>query len=155
MTHRPDGDAATRLIDIPFLFRITVDGEEVGEFQAIDNLERTVEPYEYKEGGRNFSPHYLVGQQSHGELTLRQGQMERETLFRWMEEVEVGTHFRKEVAVFHLTRLLEDRRTLTMHNAWPVAWKAATLDVDDNSIPVEELTLSYEYIELEVSDHEE
>ncbi len=155
MSHTPDGDAAVRLIDIPFLFTLTIDGEEVGEFQAVENIERKIEPYEYKEGGRNFSPHQLVGQQSHGELTLKQGQMERNTLFTWMEEVEVGAGFRKEVSLFHLTRTLDERRSLTLHNCYPISWKAASLDVEQNKIPVEEMILTYEYLEMEVSDHEE
>ena len=39
--------------------------------------------------------------------------------------------------------------------AWPVEWKGADLDCEDNNIPVEELTLVYDFLETEAYPNEE
>lgn len=155
MTFQPDGDAKVNLSDIAFLFHVTIGGEAVGDFQGVENLNQQYEAYEYKEGGRNHAPHKLVGPATYGELTLKSGLMDRDALFEWMEEVELGQDFRKEVQIFQLNRLREQRRSFTLLRAWPIEWKGADLDCEDNNIPVEELTLVYDFLETEAYPHEE
>ncbi len=155
MTFQPDGDAKVALSDIAFLFHVTIGGEAVGDFQGVENISRQYEAYEYKEGGRNHAPHMLPGPSTYGEITLKSGLMDRGALFAWMEEVELGEDFRKEVQIFQLNRMREQRRAYTLQRAWPTEWKGADLECDDNKLPVEELTLVYDFLEMEVFPHEE
>ena len=155
MTFKPDGDAAVKLMDIAFLFHVTIGDEVVGDFQAVENLTRKYETFTYREGGRNHAPHVLPGPASYGELVLKWGLMDREALWEWMEAVEIGEGFRRDVQIFQLNRKLKQRRAYTLQGAWPVEWKGANLDCNDAKIPIEELRLSYDYLTLEVTPDED
>ena len=151
MTYIPDGITSVVLSDIAFLFHVMIGGLPLGDFQAVENLQRKFEPYEYKEGGRNFASHQLVGQHSYGELTLKWGLMERPFLYDWMDSVEVGENFRQSVIITQLTRTYLPRRMFFLERCWPTAWKGAALQVEDNKLPIEELTLSFDHLEVVVN----
>lgn len=145
MSYKPDGDAAVNLVDVTYLFKVLIGGDAVGDFQSVENFERKIKPYEYREGGRNHAPHQLYDPPSYGELTLKWGLMERDPLWNWMQQVQIGTDFRKEVQIFQLRRDLgQARRTITLQRAWPTSWKGVNLDVDGNKLAVEELKLVYD-----------
>lgn len=97
----------------------------------------------------------LPGPATYGEVTLKSGLMDRNVLFEWMEEVELGQDFRREVQIFQLNRMREQRRAYTLQRAWPTEWKGADLQCEDNKLPVEELTLVYDFLEVEVYPNEE
>ncbi len=151
MSYIPDGIASVTLTDIAFLFHVMLGGLPLGDFQAVEGLQRKIEPYEYKEGGRNFAPHQLVGQHSYGELTLKWGLMERPFLYNWMDAVEVGESFRQSVIITQLTRKYIPRRMYFLERCWPVGWQGAQLQCEDNKLPVESLTLHFDHMEVVVN----
>ncbi|MFH1466865.1 MAG: phage tail protein [Pseudomonadota bacterium] len=148
---KPDGDTAVQVADPAFLFAVKVGGKSVGDFQAVENLSRTVEPFEYKEGGRNHAPHLLPGQAKYGEVTLRWGIMDRAALWNWMAAVQVGKSFRQDVEVFQLTSAHIQRRVFTLKRAWPIEWKGANLSCEENRIPLEELKLVFEDLTMAIT----
>lgn len=150
MNYPPDGYAAARPAPIAFLFQVLLDGKPVGDFAAVEGLSMRREPYSYQEGGKNDGAHVLLGQATLGEVTLKWGMMHQDTLLRWAQQVEAGARFRRDVTVLMLTRAGALHRTYTLEGAWPLEWKAATLDASDSRIPVEELRLTARRVTLEV-----
>lgn len=150
MTYKADGDAAVNLVDVGYLFKVLIEGEAIGDFQGVEGFERRIQPHEYKEGGRNHAPHQLYNPPSWGEVTLKWGLMERDPLWKWMEAVQIGAGFRREVQIFQLNRKLDTaRRTITLQRAWPISWKGVNLDVDATKLSVEELRLVYDVMTME------
>lgn len=145
-----DADAAVRDAAIAFLFHVQVGGEAIGDFQLIDGLDRKMEPFQFAEGGRNDSPVVRVAPFTHGPVTLRWGLMNRDALWAWCEEVEVGRSFRRDVQIIQLTRYAKVIRTYTLEDAFPVGWKGARLDASASESPVEELQLQYKRITVSV-----
>lgn len=141
----------TRPIDIAFLFRVRSDEALIGEFQSVDGLHRTFEPFEYKEGGRNSSPHMLYGPGTLGRLVLRSGVMTSSYLYDWIHSVEMGKKFRRDLIISQCNRRVQSLRVFTVERAWPVEWKAPKLDALQSEIPVDELTLVYQELRLEVN----
>jgi len=155
MTYKADGDAAVNPIEVSYLFKVLIGGEAIGDFQAVENFERKIQPHEYKEGGRNHAPHQLYNPPSYGEVTLKWGLVERDPLWAWMEEVQIGADFRKEVQIFQLSRdLTKARRTITLQRAWPISWKGVNLDVDASKLAVEELRLVFDSMTMKAKDEE-
>ena len=145
----PDGDVVEKPGDITFLFQVVFGSLEIGDFQTVENIQKSVEVYSYQEGGRNHSPLLLPGPAKYGELTLKWGFMDRTTLWEWIEAVQIGGDFKRDIMIVHLTRRLMPHRIYTLTGAWPIEWSGANLDVNDNKIPVESIKLVYDSLSLE------
>lgn len=139
-------------LDIAFHFEVRVaeDGG-VGNFISVEGLGRTVEPYEYTEGGRNDNVHALVGQAKLGELTLKWGWMNLSWLYDWAMLVDVGRSFRKDLIISQLDRGGQPLRVYVVTGAWPISWTGANLDAGNSEIPIEELKLRYDRLRLAVT----
>lgn len=140
-----------RIIDVAFLFRVRADEGVIGNFQSVEGIQRTMEPFEYLEGGRNTGAHILAGQVKHGRLVLKTGIMISSYLYDWIRAVEVGQKFRRDLIISQLTRDGRPLRVFTVERAWPTEWRAPALDATKSDVPVEELTLVYDDLTLEVN----
>lgn len=152
MNYPPDSQAASKPAPIAFLFQVLIDGKPEGDFTVVEGISLRTEPYSYQEGGKNDGAHVLRGQGTVGEVTLRWGIMHRDTLLRWAAAVHAGTAFRRNVQVLMLTRAGELHRSYMLEGAWPLEWKAASMDAGDSRIPVEELRLSVRNVQAEIHD---
>lgn len=150
MNYPPDGQSAVKPAAIAFLFQVLIDGKPEGDFSAVEGISLRVEPYSYQEGGKNDGAHVLPGQGTVGEVTLRWGIMHRDTLLTWAASVNAGKGFRRNVQVLMLTRSGDVHRSYTLEGAWPLEWKASTMDSGDSRIPVEELRLSVRNVQTEI-----
>lgn len=145
-----DQYAPVRPLHPAFMFKVSMGGQDFGEFQALEGFGKSIEPYSYQEGGRNTSPHMLLGAAKQTEITLKWGQIWREELFNWMEQVQVGKGFRRNIIVFHLDRDLTPLRIYSLKGAWPVKWSAPNLDAGSTAVTVESLTLVYERMYMRI-----
>lgn len=141
-----------RPVDIAFLFRVRSDDGVIGDFQAVEGLSHTIEVKEYPEGGRNHGAQVLFGPAKQGRLTLKSGIMTSRYLYAWLRSVQLGRSFRRDLMVTQLTRAGDPLRVFTLEGAWPVEWKAPPLDATQSSIPVEELVLVFDALNMEVMD---
>ena len=141
------------VLDIAYQFevRVAYDGE-VGNFLSIEGLQRSVEVYEYIEGGRTDTVHALPGQARYGELTLKWGWMNLSWLHDWSAKVEIGQSFRKDLIISQLTRDGKPLRVYTISGAWPCSWTAANLDAGSSSLPIEEVKLRFKKLKLELKE---
>jgi phage tail-like protein len=141
------------VIDIAYQFEVRVaDGGEVGNFLSVEGLGRTVDVYEYVEGGHTGNVHALPGQVKLGEMTLKWGWLNLSWLHAWANQVEIGHSFRKDLIISQLTREGKPLRVYTITGAWPFSWTAANLDAGSSQLPVEELKLRFKSMKLDIKD---
>jgi phage tail-like protein len=143
----------SRDADITFNFTVLVGGLPLGDFYAVDTFQRTVEPYVYKELGKNDSPRELVGIGGLGHVVLKWGLMNRSSLWDWMNEVmpledKSGEGFRRDVLILQMNRGKIPVRCYNLRGAFPVRWTGANLDAMSSTTAVEELELSYRKLEV-------
>lgn len=132
--------------EVPFHFLVTVDNFFFGDFKAVGDVNTTVEPYEYHEGGNNNTMLYLPfkGPKKHGQVKLEWGSPVWTVLYDWMSSVEVGGAYRKEVFVYQLGREGVPSRIYRFARAWPVSWTRGGLDTSKNEWQMESINLVYE-----------
>ncbi len=145
------GGNKDRELDVAFNFRVMSDEGSIGDFQAVDGLQKQVQVLEYQEGGKNDGPHVLTGPAKWGKVSLRWGLMNWEYLYEWAMEVEVGGDFRRDITVLQLDRQGNPIRTYVISGAWPIEWNGAGLDSSVSQIPIEEVKLVCDSITLEVA----
>ena len=139
--------------EVNYNFIVFVGMDIFGSFQGVEGMSLRVEPFEYKEGGRNHAPRRLPfdGPMKSGELTLRWGTPLWATLYEWMNDVEVGAAFRRTVVIAQLGRHGWPTRLITLTSAWPVEWKGASLNSGASEWALEELTLVYDRIYIAIT----
>ncbi|MFT4976225.1 MAG: phage tail-like protein [Myxococcota bacterium] len=126
-------------------FRVAIGIDAFGSFTEVSNISYEIQPYELIEGGRNFSPHLkpFNGPGKRGELTLKWGSVKRDKLQSWIESVQLGYPFKRNIIMFHMTRKGTPFRVYTLTYCWPKQWKGADLNSSSTEIATEELTLVY------------
>jgi len=147
----PDVDLGGMSGHISYMFHCMVGLDPLGDFSAIEGLQYEVEPYEYKELGRNHSPVMLPfdGPGKPGELTLRWGMIIRSKLFNWMNKVQVGGDFRKNVYIFQLSQQKLPFRVYHLTGAWPKHWETSNFSTEQAAeMTTEQLTLVYDQIDM-------
>lgn len=143
---------SNRSADVAFNFSVLVDDGQIGDFMAVEGLTRSVEPYDYQEGGKNDGPRRLHGQAKWGDVVLKSGYMNLSYMYDWATAVEVGGDFRREVVIMQQSRQGVPVRVFALSGAWPMEWKASNLDSGNSNVPVEELRLAVDSISLVVVD---
>ena len=139
-----------RPIDVAFLFRVVSAAGAFGDFLAVEGLGLSVEPYEYQEGGKNDGQHVLPGPVKLGRITLKWGMMDRSGLYDWCASVQIGQSFRQDLLIMQLTRAGVPLRIYAITGAWPTEWRGADLDANQSQVPVEEIQLAFQALELVV-----
>ncbi|MDG1483423.1 MAG: phage tail protein [Myxococcota bacterium] len=131
---------------VAHMFRVVIGADPFGAFTEVSNIAYEVPPYEINEGGRNFGPHLMPfnGPAKRGELTLKWGSVKRDKLQAWIESVQIGYLFRRNVFLFHMNRKGTPFRAYTLTHCWPKNWKAADLSTSASEIATEEITLVYD-----------
>ncbi|MBK7761405.1 MAG: phage tail protein [Deltaproteobacteria bacterium] len=140
----------SRPADIGFLFRVRGPSGVIGDFQSVEGLSRSIEVLEYAEGARNGGMRVFPGPIKHGRVTLKSGIMSSPLLYEWIHAVEVGKKFSRDLIISQLDRLGVPLRVFTLDGAFPVEWKAPALDATNSNVPVEELTLVFDGLKMEV-----
>ncbi len=138
--------ALRKFPEVNFNFVVMAGLDMFGEFQSVTEISYEHEPYEIKEGGRNFSSRLrpFAGPSKRGRVKLAWGNLAWDSMSNWMESVDIGMEFRRQVFVLQLGRAGWPTRIFRFGGAWPVAWKAADLDTKTSDWAVDELTLAYE-----------
>ena len=130
---------------VAHMFRVVIGADPFGSFTEVSNITYEIQPYELVEGGRNYSPHIKPhgSPGKRGELSLKWGSVKRDKLQSWIESVQMGASFRRNIFLFHMNRAGIPYRVYTLTNCWPKTWKAADLNTSASEIATEELTIVY------------
>jgi phage tail-like protein len=105
-----------------FHFKVTVGGEDIGSFQEVSGLKKTVEVIDYRGGDSlDFFVQKVPGLQKFDNITLKRGVFHEEKQFsEWMKEVKdnLSTHDLGEARKDLVIELLDSSQTAVM--TWTV-----------------------------------
>jgi phage tail-like protein len=111
----------------------------------------SIDVVEYRTGGGEESGvQKLPGLARYPDVILRRGIIGSLDLYNWINEVRNGSSNAARTVTIQL--LSEDRVpvvTWKLLRAWPAKYSGPTLDAKGTDIAMEELTLSYERLEME------
>jgi phage tail-like protein len=128
-------------------------GPDAG-FEECGPIAEELEVIEYRNGNDAQSePRKLPGQSKVTDVTLKRGVIGTATLYGWFDEVRTqGASAARTVTI---TLLGDDHATQVMIwkliRAWPVRYSAGPLHGRANMVALEELTLTYERLEVETA----
>ena len=133
--------------DVNYNFIVSIGALPIGMFQAVEGIVIQHQPFQWKEGGRNHSPHYLpfAEPKNRGELSLKWGNVINDALYSWMRQVDVGNLIRKEVFVIQMGRHGWPNMFYRFAGCMPVYWEGAALNSGGSSWAIEELKIVYEH----------
>jgi phage tail-like protein len=132
-----------------FKFWVEIDSIIVGQFQECNGLrmERAVEPVE--EGGVNDHVHYLPGRNKYSNITLKNGMVSSDALWKWYQE---GL-FDAKVKRVNFSILLRDvkgdvAKRWNVVQGFPVKWEGPQFTSDSNQVAVETLEIAHHGLTL-------
>jgi phage tail-like protein len=137
-----------------FHFKVTVGGEDIGSFQEVSGLKKTVEVIDYRGGDSlDFFVQKVPGLQKFDNITLKRGVFHEEKQFsEWMKEVKdnLSTHDLGEARKDLVIELLDSSQTAVMTwtviRSFPVSVTYPDLNSTANEIAVESIELAHEGI---------
>lgn len=133
------------------MFHVIVGLDPLGNFSAVENLSYDNDAFEYAELGRNHAPVRLpwnpVGKP--GDITLRWGMVIRSKMYSWMNDVEVGKDYRKNLYIIQLSRKKIPLRIYHLTGCFPLGWRAADFNTEQSAaVGTEELRIAYDQVDL-------
>jgi phage tail-like protein len=99
--------------------------------------------YEIEEGGYNTSTHKRIGRTSSKNLILKKGINKNNELFNWLQSNQDGNFEKKTLSVIQKHPSGVEIKRWNIYNAFPCRWKVQTLDVQDQSFPIEIIEIAY------------
>jgi phage tail-like protein len=133
-------------------YEVQIDGVKVAGFSEVSAPDITVDPIEYREG--NF-PVLNAGKQpgivKYGNVTLKWGLTTDTSLYKWLNEAELGggadiTKIQKTVVISLHDDKQKEIAKWTIINAWPTKYTAPDLNAAANEVAIEQLELVHEGI---------
>ena len=124
-------------------FKVSIDGQDFGNWQKCDGLTMEYDIHEYKEGGENGYVHRLPGRVKYENIKLTRPIDEHTArVTMWVASMQVmvlpGTG---QISV--LDPAGEAVADWHLIGVYPVRWSGPTLDVDGNQLATETLEIAH------------
>lgn len=123
---------------------LTVGIAPVGGFSECSGLDMTMQPEEYREGGRNGSVLKFPNRISHGNLRLRRGVALTNDLFDWYSTFVQGNGKRRDGTITLLNDEQQAVRVWKFTRGFPIRWVGPTLNAAQSGVAIEELEIAHE-----------
>jgi len=128
----------------PYRFVIEIDGIQTDRFFECEGLELGTVVYEVEEGGYNTSVHKRIGKSRPSNLILKKAITKNNELINWFQDNTKNKRLEKKtLAVILLDLSGVEIKRWNFYKAFPCRWKVQTLDVNDNSYPIEVIEIAY------------
>jgi len=127
-----------------YYFTVEIDGIQTDRFFSCEGLEVETGVYEVEEGGINSSTHKRIGRTRYPNLILKKGINKNNELIDWFQSNESGKLERKTLAVIYMHPSGVEIKRWSFFRAFPCRWKVQTLDVNDNSFPIEVIEIAHD-----------
>jgi len=134
-----------------FNFIVEIDGVSAGAFKNADGLNAEVSIIEYQDGN-DLVLRKRPGRAKYGDITLKRGYVEDNSLFNWFMAGVQGKVMRKSVSIVLLNSNGDEVVRYNLFEAWPSKWKGFTLDGKADDAAVEEITFCVEKWERVVTE---
>ena|SRR3972149_4002196 len=126
-------------------FKLIIEGKTEAHFTACQGIGVSVEVIKYRQGGERQVVRAIPGQVDFQPVTLHYGLTHSRELFDWMMTSVNGKVERQNVSILMLDpEGINEVMRWNLENAWPAAWRAASLDALSKEVAIESITLAYE-----------
>lgn len=131
-----------------FSFHVELDGVDIGAFKECSGVDSETEIIEYKETTKDgkLIIRKLPGAMKWADITLKKSIDPRKDLWDWRAEVEKGDidAARRNGSVVLYDSMHSEVARWNFFSGWPSKWKGADLNAGENSVAVEEVTITHE-----------
>ncbi|HEY9301863.1 MAG TPA: phage tail protein, partial [Phormidium sp.] len=139
-------------------FYVEIQSNITACFTECQGLGVTIKAQKHYEGGVNDQQRIFLGQAEFSDVTLKRGITNDLVFWDWISKIlsDVGRNQgnnlpkkeRRNINILVFNPAGETMQCWTLIGAVPVAWKSASLSADSNAVAIEELTLSYESLQV-------
>jgi phage tail-like protein len=113
-------------------------------FLEVTGLDANTEFEEIKEGGVNNFVHKLPKTTRYGNLVLKKGMTNNDTLYNWHQDVINGIIKRETITVIQTDRQKNELKRWTFQNAFPVKYSGPDLKADTGSLAIESVEIAHQ-----------
>jgi phage tail-like protein len=132
-------------------FYIEIGSSIAASFSECSGLDVQIEKETYFEGGVNDQQRIFLKQTKFGDVTLKRGITDDVTFWQWLKKfLGPGKKERRNVTILVFNQAGETMQAWTLVGAVPVSWKTPSLQASSSTVAIEELTLAYEGLKVEV-----
>lgn len=124
-------------------FIVEIDGISAGAFKGVDGLSAEVAVIDFQDG-HDMVLRKRPGRAKYGDITLKRGYVEDQSLYKWFMAVAEGKVQRKSVSIILLNNNGDEVVRYNLFEAWPSKWKGFSLDGKADDVSVEEITFCVE-----------
>jgi phage tail-like protein len=128
-------------------FIVEIDGVAAGSFKAVDGLEASVEVIEFQDGA-DLLPRKRPGRTKFNDVTLKKGYIVNKQLQEWWENVRNGKYDRRAVSIILNDNTATEIMRWNLFEAFISKWKMSGFDGKGNDVLQEEVTLSFENMQI-------
>jgi phage tail-like protein len=120
-------------------FNVTIDGQDLGSFTALDGLTAEYEVKTYQEGGENGFVHQLPGRLKFGNIKLsRPVDLQSKALGAWFGLLAKGVGSRRHTAtVVAFNDNSEPVAEWTFVGVWPVKYTGPSFSTENAKVAIE------------------
>jgi phage tail-like protein len=131
------------------LFALEIEGVEIARFTGVTGLGYTTEVVTHQD---TLSSGQIVTRKRPGRITytdisLKRGLTSDNALVDWYQTVLAGTVERKNGSIVMFDPAGEECGRWNFEQAWISAWSASDLDAGSDSIIIEDVTITHEFLE--------
>lgn len=140
-------------------FYVEIQSNITACFTECQGLGVTIKAQKHYEGGVNDQQRIFLGQAEFSDVTLKRGITNDLVFWDWISKIlsDIGRNQgnnlpkkeRRNINILVFNPAGETMQCWTLIGAVPVAWKSASLNADSNAVAIEELTLSYESLQVD------
>ncbi len=127
-----------------FRFKLEIDGLTAGGFSEVSGFDASIDVIEYREGDTVQTPMKLPGLKKYGNITLKQGLVDSDVLYKWMETGFESDVDRKTITITLLDITGADAASWQVINAWPTKYTAPDFNATASEVAVETLEIAHE-----------
>ena len=128
---------------VGFLFRVEIQGLQVGGFTQVTGLERETTTEDFREGGLNDYTHKLATVTKYQNLSLRRGIADATELWQWHQDVVDGKIQRRQISVVLVDALGQEKWRWIFDNAYPVKWSGTEFNAATSAVFVENVEFAH------------
>jgi phage tail-like protein len=133
-----------------FNFAVELDGVTRAGFRECSGLENSQTAGTYREGTDAYlSPRKIPGMNTYGDITLSRGITSDNKLWEWRVKAMKGAVERHNISIILMDDVGNAKITWNLFEAWPTSWNGPSLNATADDVAVEQLTLTYERIEVD------
>lgn len=127
-----------------FRYKVEIDGLTAGGFSEVTGFDASIDVIEYREGDQVQTPLKLPGLKKYSNITLKQGLMDSDVLYKWMEAGFEGDVERKTITITLLDITGSDAASWQVINAWPMKYTAPEFNATSSEVAIEQLEIAHE-----------